>query len=318
MSNMLIKNSEELRNLTGSWYASNDFDRVQEDIEDETEELAQIVGDAVIDLAKEIQSKPDPPEKEIELLKLIKRPIAIMATLRFYQANLVSHDQSTRKIKVDKENESVPWEWMLDKDDEAHMNKAQRAIDRLIRFLDKSDFAEWNDSQAKKDARALFLNSTNVFQGYYPIDNSARFYYMAIPLMREIQTMELRKALGDDYTSLLADFQTKPNDLSDNQKVLLELARRAQALATVALAVRRLNAKVLPEGIVKSLKSSSQTVNASRPALTDEIKYFSQKLEADAFEMLDEIKRERHKHNPEALDYQLLPNHKVTDKFIGT
>lgn len=315
---MLIQNTVELRNLTGSWYASNDFDRVKEDIEDETEELAQIVGDAVIDLAKEIQSKPDPTPEEAELLKLIKRPIAIMATLRFYQTNLVSHDQSTRKIKVDKDNESVPWEWMLDKDDEAHMNKAQRAIDRLIRFLDKSDFTEWNDSQAKKDAKALFLNSIKVFGGYYPIDNSARFYYMAIPLMREIQTMEIRKALGDDYVALLHTFQNTPDNLTDSQKILLELARRAQALATIALAVRRLNAKVLPEGIVKSLKSSSQTVNASRPALTDEIKYFSQKLEADAFEMLDEIKRERHKTKPEALDYQLLPNHDVRDKFIGT
>lgn len=315
---MLIQNTEELRYLTGSWYANNDFDRVKEDIEDETEELAQIVGDDIIDLAKAIQLKTDPSADEIELLKLIKRPIAIMATLRFYQTNLVSHDQSTRKIKVDKENESVPWEWMLDKDDEAHMNKAQRAIDRLIRFLDKSDFTEWNGSQAKKDAKALFLNSTKVFQGYYPIDNSSRFYYMAIPLMREIQNMELRKALGDDYTALLEAFQNTPDNLTDNQKILLELARRAQALATIALAVRRLNAKVLPEGIVKSLKSSSQTVNASRPALTDEIKYFSQKLEADAFEMLDEIKRERHKIKPEALDYQLLPNHDVRDKFIGT
>lgn len=315
---MLIQNTEELRNLTGSWYASNDFDRVKEDIEDETDELAHIVGDAIIDLAKVIQEKENPTSKEIDLLKLVKRPIAIMATLRFYQTNLVSHDESTRKIKVDKDNESVPWEWMLDKDDEAHMNKAQRAIDRLIRFLDKSDLTEWRDSQAKIDSKALFINSTSIFQGYYPIDNSSRFYYMAIPLMREIQTMELRKALGDDYLSLLETFQNKSDELTEHQKILLELARRAQALATIALAVRRLNAKVLPEGIVKTLKSSSQTVNASRPALTDEIKYFSQKLEADAFEMLDEIKRERHKHNPETLDYQLLPNHKVTDKFIGT
>ncbi|WP_343322285.1 DUF6712 family protein [Sphingobacterium multivorum] len=314
---MLISTTEELKELTGSWYASNEFDPIMQDIEDETDDLALIVGDDIIDKAREIQDKTDPSENEQKLLKLVKRPIAIMAVLRFYQSNLVSHDQSTRKIKIDKENESVPWEWMLDKDDEAHLNKAQRAIDRLISFLDKSDFTEWKESDAKKEAKSLFVNSTKVFGEYYPIDNSARFYYMAIPLLREVQTLHLKEVLGSDYKILLDAFQEN-EVLSEYEATLLDYARRAQALATVALAVRRLNAKVLPEGIVKSLKSSSQTVNASRAAITKEIDYFSKRMEADAFTSIDKIKRYRFRNSPEYLNYQMLPNHDPKDKFLST
>src|SRR5690606_15670520 len=100
---MLIKDSEELRKLTSSWYASNDFERIEQDIELETEELAKIVGDAIIEQAEAIAEKELPSEEELRLLKRIQLPIALMSTFRFYQSNIVSHDQSTRKIKIDDE-----------------------------------------------------------------------------------------------------------------------------------------------------------------------------------------------------------------------
>lgn len=314
---MLIKDSEELRKLTSSWYASNDFERIEQDIELETEELAKIVGDAIIDQAEAIAEKEAPSEEELSLLKRIQLPIALMSTFRYYQSNIVSHDQSTRKIKIDDENEKLPWEWMLDRDDAAHLSKAQRAVDRLIAFLDKSNNSIWNDSDQKKAARKLFVNNTEVFGEYYPIDNSARFYYLALPLLKEVQTDKIRKALGSEY-KLLLDALQNSTGLSELQQELLELTRRAQVLATIALAVRRLNTKVLPDGIVKAMKSERQTINANRPADLAEISYFSKRMEMDAFEAIDEIKRKRYENSPEYLEYKLLPNNDPKDKFAST
>jgi len=313
---MLIKDSKQLRKLTSSWYASNDFERIEQDIEMETEELAKIIGDDIIEKAQEISDKTNPTDDELKILKRIQLPIALMATYRFFQSNIVSHDQSTRKVKIDKENESLPWEWMLDRDDAAHLSKAQRAVDRLIAFLDKSNYSEWNESPNKKTAKSLFVNNTEVFGEYYPIDNSARFYYLAVPLLREIQVIRLKPVLAEDYTPLLENFQD--NDLSDYQKELLDYVRRAQVLATIALAVRRLNTQVLPDGIVKALKSEGQTVNATRPANVDEISYFSKRLELDAFDYIDKIKRKRYENSPEYLEYQLLPKNDPCNKFAST
>ncbi len=314
---MLIKDSEELRKLTSSWYASNDFERIEQDIELETEELAKIVGDAIIEQAEAIAEKEAPSEEELSLLKRIQLPIALMSTFRYYQSNIVSHDQSTRKIKIDDENEKLPWEWMLDRDDAAHLSKAQRAVDRLIAYLDKSNNSIWNNSDQKKAARKLFVNNTEVFGEYYPIDNSARFYYLALPLLKEVQTDKIRKALGPEYKLLLEALQNSTG-LSELQQELLELTRRAQVLATIALAVRRLNTKVLPDGIVKAMKSERQTINANRPADLAEITYFSKRMEMDAFEAIDEIKRKRYENSPEYLEYKLLPNNDPKDKFAST
>lgn len=314
---MLIKDSEELRKLTSSWYASNDFERIEQDIELETEELAKIVGDAIIEQAESIAEKESPAEEELRLLKRIQLPIALMSTFRYYQSNIVSHDQSTRKIKIDDKNEKLPWEWMLDRDDAAHLTKAQRAVDRLISYLDRSNNSIWNDSDQKKAAKKLFVNNTEIFGEYYPIDNSARFYYLALPLLKEVQTDKIRKALGPDYKPLLGALQTSTG-LSELQQELLDLARRAQVLATIALAVRRLNTKVIPDGIVKAMKSERQTTNANRPADLAEISYFSKRMEMDAFEAIDEIKRKRYENSPEYLEYKLLPNNDPKDKFAST
>lgn len=314
---MIIRNNNELRELTGSWYASNDFDRIKMDIELETEELAKIVGDEVIDLVSTIATKGvSASADESKLLRHVQLPIAIMATYRFYQSNIVSHDQSSRKIKVDKDNETLPWEWMLDRDDAAHLSKAQRAVDRLIAYLDKVNPDEWENSPNKKATRKLFVNNTDVFGDYYPIDNSARFYYLALPLLREVQVTKIKDALDTDYKPLLDAFQN--NDLSEHQEELLEYTRRAQVLATIALAVRRLNTKVLPDSIVKALKSQSHTTNATRPATVDEINYFSRRIEQDAFEFIDKIKRKRHENDPDKLEYQLLPKNNPENKFART
>lgn len=313
---MLIKDSETLRQLTGSFYASNDFERIEQDIILETEDLAKIIGDDIIEKAEAIAANEAPTETDALFLKHVQLPIALMAVYRHFQSNIVSHDQSTRKIKVDNDNEKLPWEWMLDRDDAAHLSKAQRAIDRLILFLDKSNYSEWTNSPQKKATKRLFVNNTDVFGEYYPIDNSARFYYLAIPLLQEIQVVKLREVLASDYSELLTGFQS--GGLNEYQKELLDLTRRAQVLGTIALAVRRLSTQVLPEGIVKALKSEGQTVNATRPANVDEIAYFSKRLEIDAYDFMDKIKRKRFENSPEYLEYKMLPTNDPNDKFAST
>lgn len=313
---MIIKDNETLRKLTTSWYESNDFARIEHLIELETEALARVIGDDLIEHAEGIINDTDQSEADKKLLKKIQLPIALMSVYNYYQLNIVSHDQSTRKIKVDDANEKLPWEWMLNRDDAAHLSSAQRAIDQLITYLDKTENTIWKDSPQKKASKRLFVNNTEVFGNFYPIDNSARFYYLALPLLQEIQALELRPALGEDYRLLLEAYQI--NDLSPYQEELLELVQRAQVYGTIALATRRLNTQVFPIGLVKKLESEGQTLNASRPATKDEVSYFSKRMEEDAFDFIDKIKRKRFEQTPEYLEYKLLPNNDPKDKFAST
>lgn len=313
---MIINTSEELRKLTGSWYESNHFSKIETDVILETEELAKVVGDELIEYAESLATKTPRTAEETELLERVQLPIALMAVFRYAQSNLVSHEGNGRTVKIDSDNEKMPWEWMLDRDDAAHIIKAQRATDRLIAYLEKKQISQWVNSPAKTAVKALFVNNTEVFGEYYPIDNSARFYFLATSLIREVQTVEVKKSLASDYAILLNAFQN--NGLSDRQLELLDLTRRAIVLRTIALAVRRLNTQVLPMGVVKSMISASQTSNTSRPASVDEISYFAKRIDQDADKAIDEIKRWRHAEYADDLDYQLLPKNNPKGKFART
>lgn len=312
---MIINNNTELRELTSSWYASNEFERIKQDIELETEDLAKIVGDEIIESAQNVADKDAPTDEEKELWNRVALPIALMAVFRYGQSNIVAHDQK-RIVKLDSENEKLPWEWMLDRDDAAHLSKAQRAVDRLIDYLDKKEIAAWMTSDQRKAAKGLFVYNTALFAEYYPVVTSARFFMLAIPLLKEIQVTRIKDALGPDYKSLLEAVQD--NNVPEEKKDLLDMVRRAQVLATIALAVRRLNVQVLPEGLIKAVRSEGSTVNANRPASVQDVRFFEIRMNEDADRFIDKIKRERNKATPENLEYRMLPKNDPKDKFAST
>src|SRR5690606_12150115 len=115
------------------------------------------------------------------------------------QANLVSHDDTSRKVKLDKDNESMAWQWMIDADDLAHIRKKQQVTDRLITWLDAKNLPEWVTSDEKKAAKKLFIPNTAAFQEHYPIDFSGLFYHTIRPFMADIQRRDIRTALGTDF-----------------------------------------------------------------------------------------------------------------------
>lgn len=325
---------QELELLTGSYYANNNFQKVYTDILLETEKIIELIGEEVYLLAENFYhippqgSSPDPVEvsKLTLLLQHIQLPIALMAAYRFYQSNIMSHEDSGRKLKVDKDKEATPWEWMLDRDDDAQLRKAYTAIDRLIRFLDKSNFPEWKNSEKQKASRNLFINNSQAFHNIYPIDDSPRFFYAVLPFIAEIQRKTIYKALGQaKYLQLLEVFQSIPNQsgssplvISESDETLLTLIQQAIPLLTMAMAVKRLSIKILPEGVVQQFKSMLVGRSASQPALADVIKIYADQMSADAQFALNELKKEINKTNTAAQQYQLTANNSENNKYFRT
>lgn len=101
------KGNEELRRLTGSYYANNNFAKIEQDIVLAEEELIKIIGRDVFKRAEDHYKNPDQnlttEQKELEddLLERVRLPIAIYATFMMYRKNDVSHEDSGRKVKMD-------------------------------------------------------------------------------------------------------------------------------------------------------------------------------------------------------------------------
>lgn len=344
---MLINKSgngaEELQQLTSSYYANNDFDRARTLWILEENKMTALVGGDLMSRAlshyhSSAYKKANPSADEAKndkLVELLQIPIAYRTTLRYYQLNTVSHETSGRKVKIDRENESMAWEWMIDKDDEAQLRMAHETTDMLIDWLETNRIAEWMNSENRRATRELFVNSIGLFQKAYPmVDFSQSFFYTVVPFLREVQNMALKKALGSHYTPLLQRWTSGTPDSGSGSAIggipsanaeqeefydtLLSYVQAVQPLLTMVIAVKRLSLQVMPEGVVQHFKSMVQSRSASQIPLADVVKLHSDNLDKDAKAILDDIKVFIRSADPEAGVYKILPENSETNKFFRT
>ncbi|MFY0628576.1 MAG: hypothetical protein JXR07_19925 [Reichenbachiella sp.] len=335
--------SVEIRNLTGSYYQTNEFSKIKTDVLLVQDEMIRLVGKEVFARAQDYYDSDDfnsdgssASAKDQALVEHLQLPMAFKATFRHYQTNIVSHEDAGRKVKIDSTNEKLPWEWMLDRDDSAQIRKANETTDRLMRFLEEEEISEWLESSHRTASRKLLINTAELFHEAYPIDVSPRFFHTVAPFILEVQNKQIKKALGTDFTPLLAYWQNfntvegsgsgsgpgsglpaepETNDYYEN---LLEMVQKVIPLLTMVIATKRLALAVMPDGVVQNFKSMFQARSSSQAALPEVVKLHTAALQEEALDALDDIKRVILAADPEALDYQFLPENDEENKFFRT
>ena len=298
---MLIESSEQLRALTGNYYANNDFAKVQGDIEQATDELGRLIGQALI-------TKAEQAEEGDRLRTLVQRPVAILACLRLYQKNDLSHEDDGRKFKVSTDGgDKLPWEWQLDRDDALQMEAYYRAVDALVDYLDTEQPEEWTGSRLCRETRSLIVRNAVEMDRYFPIQRSGRTYLLLVPFLREAQLMTVQDAYGAGWAELLAE----DPDAEDGESAAHYAASMAVCLLAMATALRRLPLKLLPCGVVRGYLAESG-MRESEPATLDDVQRAADWMRADAARWVDKMKRAR---DGEAPDYELLPRNHPRNKW---
>ena len=321
--------ARQLQQLTGNYYANNNFAKIQMDIRLETEEIIKLIGLPVYQLAEDFyyEKEPEasgsgsgglPSEDYSELVEHIQIAVAYKATFNFYQANIISHEDNGRKVKIDNENEKMPWEWMFDRDDQANQAKAYRMTDRLIEFLDQKNYDAWKESEFQINSRKLLVNRAVLFDQYFPIDKSGRFYYVLQPFISQVQKQIIEPAMGIEKFEELFQYWQKQDPVKPELEVTLLLAQEALVLKTMERAVPRLSIKVLPDGVVQQFKSMMQSRNASQAALDETLKRFVAGIKKIADEALDELKKHITPEETDIEDLDLLPKNDCNSKIFRT
>lgn len=301
--NLNNQGAAELRHMTGNYYVGNDFSVVEMDIIDATDELIQVIGRAVYDKA-EISYKEG--KNDDRLVQLVQRPIALLATLHFFQRSDVSHEDSGRKIKVASDGtDKIPWEWQLDRDDAVHLQAYYSAVERLIRWLNESADKDWLNTDACRSAASLLIRSGREFDSYFPIAQSERMYILLLPFLREIQIATVAPAYGNSFPELL---QSETSDVR-------YAASKALALYTMSVALRRLPLQLIPYAVIRGFNSANGMAD-SQPASLEDAQRMSAILEADAADWLERMKLLRDGSSEDEI--QLLPNNSKTNKFFRT
>ncbi|WP_270611452.1 DUF6712 family protein [Bacteroides intestinalis] len=296
--------AQELRELTGNYYANNKFDKISGEIELATEELSSLIGDEAMKLAEKYYTEPD-KDADAELVRKVQRPVAILATLRMYRKNDLSHEDDGRKFKMATDNsEKLPWEWQLDRDDALHLEEYYRAVDILIRYLNKKQLKEWTDTSLYKLSQTLIIRNGEAFDGYFPIERSERMYLMLVPFIREAQMLTVKRAYGSEWEELLKEKESSETDAHF-------AACKAVALLAMSMALRRLSLSAIPNGVIRKFMTENG-MGESEPASLKDVERVAGWMADDAATWVNEMKLAR---NGGPVHYELLPKNDRRNKY---
>lgn len=320
----------ELRQLTGSYYANNNFDKIAVKVELATEDVIKLIGNAVYVRAEAHYTgtnynleEPTPEQAFLDkLVQHIQLPIAYLATMWHYQGNDISHEDTGRKMKIDDGSEKMAWEWMYDRDDAAALRNYHKTFDRLVRFMDANagTLTEWAESDARKKAHSLFINRAKRFNELFPIDDSPVFYLRLVPLMREIERKHIKPVIGAEKFEQLKALLASGTEPEDDDAELIEYISDPIPLLTMAVAVKRFSLTLIPEGVVQGFISETQSRKASTPGTLDMVNAVSKTYRTDGLEILNELKKYWARVNADETiaDFtDLVPQGLQTDKFFS-
>lgn len=298
------KGAQELRELTGNYYANNKFNKIAGEIELAAEELAALVGDDVMVLAGKYYAEPG-EDADAELVRKVQRPIAILATLRMYRKNDLSHEDDGRKFKMATDgSEKLPWEWQLDRDDALHLEEYYKAVDALIRYLNKEELKEWTETASYKLSQTLIIRNGEAFDSYFPIERSERMYLMLVPFIREAQMLTVKRAYGSGWDDLLREKDVPETDAHF-------AACKAVALLAMSMALRRLSLSAIPGGVIRRFMTENG-MGESEPASLKDVERVAGWMADDATTWVNEMKLAR---DGGPAEYELLPKNDRRNKY---
>jgi len=257
--------TEEFRIYVAVLDKKTDFDLLIPDILNAEYELRKIIGDAVFFKAQgdydESETNPDS-----ELVQLVQGAIANIAFRDYTVGNDLRHSLTGRKAAINPANEKQAWEFFIERDNNQLNYRIQKSLNRLIDHLDYSKIKEWTDSVAYKNRHKVLLSNIELFAQYYPIDNSLALFNQLLPIQVEMQRKHITPLLGTTLLNeLLAIDQIGSGSGTgdDNSMLLFDYAGPALALWTMAVGMKRLSVKLLPEGLVQQFRSSVQARDSS-------------------------------------------------------
>jgi hypothetical protein len=317
--------SVELKALIGFIYKSINFDNLKSYIGFAERDIKKIIGKEVFQVAQDHYDSENyliPATHELhesnpdylildELVQRIQYPVAVHAYRKYVPSSDLTHSDKGRQIFVS-EQEKPAFEWQIEKDNENLLRLAGEATDHLLEYLDDCMSIEatpvlvdedppepeadppatptllipWKSSDAYLASRKLFIRSVDEFQEVFMIGGSRLTFLSLLPIMSRVQDNEIKSCFtAEKYAELLA--QIADDDVSVDNEAILDKARQPLALLTISVAVKRLSAEVLPDGVFSNMTAS--VIKSKMPSSKIDRNEISHTIECDGMRELRKL-----------------------------
>lgn len=305
---------EELQELLGVFYRTNRYSVIATEIELAEREVRRMVGDDLYTRATKRYRADDfcsgDPDIDTQIVHAIRLPIAALAVYRFYQQNTVGHEDEGRKVKLDRNNESIPWRWQLELDDRAMLDRYHRFLDAMYRFFEESAIPEWAESPIRMRVHGCLVRSLDEFQAVFPIENSYRMFFQLVPFMVECQERKIIPVVGRE------NFQEMLAGNTENLEEIVTAAKKCIPLYAIQTAVKRMSIQILPDAVVRRFSASFQGGKGNESVDTTTTRYLLHTLEEETTDALTELQKAVTKRHNVAAEFDPLPENNPRNKYF--
>lgn len=315
----------ELKELLGFIDADLKLKNLLPDIITATNDVIDLVGIEVYNKAVLAYEDSVTADENRAFIYAIRYPIAVNAYRLHAPSNDLAHTNNGRKMRQD-DGEKQAFQWMLDSDNAALEKRYYRALDDLIKFLDRSKvepetaqklYSIWTNSEAYKITHDLMIRTVADFDKVFPI-NSRLLLIKLAPGISDCEQYEIRPRVGDEKLTALRTKLKSNTAITDATDIeLIRLIRKASVAYSFAWAMPRLSVQLYPEGVLQHVTSDRATTRGAKPTLKSETQEARQAWETDCKRALIEIEKLLEPAPVIDETINVIPDQMFGDKYIS-
>jgi hypothetical protein len=289
----------ELKELMGFIDADLKLKNLIPDLITATNDVIDLIGDEVYKKAVEAFNNGIIAEEDKDFIYAVRYPIAVNAYRLFSPTNDLAHTNNGRKMRQD-ENEKQAFEWLLDKDNAAMEKRYYRALDDLIKFLDRSKievetpttlYTIWTSSEAFKATHDLFIRTVSDFDKVFPLKSRLLLIKLA-PGISDCEQYEIRPRVGTEKLNALKQALKSSTPITDAKDLeLIRLIQKASVAYSFAWAMPRLSVQLYPDGVLQHVTSDKATTRGAKPSVKNETQEAAQAWRMDFDRVILEIEK---------------------------
>lgn len=264
--------SSEILNLVGFNDADIKIVHIWQHIRAASRKIMKIIGTVNYDLAYE---KYDSEESDDEFCSMVRYAIAIDAFRNYSPLTDLAFTSQGRAFRNDEHNR-VPWEWQVDKSDDALEKNYYDVVNELITFIIEN---EMEQSDFMQQFTGLFVFSLDEFQKYVNINDSYLLYFKLGPSLKLFEQREIINRTGARF----AEF--KENKTS----YIYTLIQNCCVYFAMADGIKKLSVQLFPEGAMKGEKKNKKA--ATGYDIEASVLYYNNQLNSLLLDLENEVKK---------------------------
>lgn len=306
----------ELKELLGFTDADIKWVQFQPYLITATDLLIDIIGNPIYESLRGIYTAESSSAADAEFLKRVQTVIGLDAYRNLTPYLDLAHTNKGRVNRVE-DKEKIAFEWQIVKSDNKMERDYYRALDRLIKYMDKS-VSGWKNTDAYKLTHDLFIRTALEIDDYFNIDGSRLLFLKLAPGIRKAEREDILPRITKTRFDQLKE--KLKNNAGDHDAILLEKIKEAVVYKSLSWGIPRLSARLFPEGFLELADNSRMTITAKKSVERNQAEAYSQRFKEDADLAFREIEKYIESLNvvpvlPENVP-PITPNFNQDDNFV--